>query len=593
MSVSAVLGANPEFDAIFNQTRELANNKKMESAQVIKNFNPNVTFEKYNANPEETKLYQGVTQTDATQMNNQALSLMNNSEVGSAILESLNQRPQYAINPESPDMQHSQLVQSQADNIIRGVTSQYIDCKPKQACNLEYVNKSCIRTKINKGASCTKNLIVNVMPVQNTFEKLNISIQAAPKKINRSITMRLDLATNKIISSDGTVSKISVNPTIPMTTCPALKVEYISVKNNDRKSKSKIKILEHPSCSNSFRLALQVTQSNVLGRPIDVTVNYRLTIPQSPIVHESWSAECNYYEMLTEQGICQRAKPDACSGGNETRIINDMPVTKACWSMQSTYSCNAPIVEDTCGTIEPQCEQIDSQCSQKVKDTCVAYQQTYRCPTQRCVNTADVICGDGQVFCLDGNCVDHSYSASEDFTKGVSALSATADASKQFNSNSQMIFTGHAQSCRDDAANFSNCCSKSGWGQDIHLAHCSDEEKALGVNHEKGLSVYVGRYCAHEVLGICVEHKEAYCVFDSKMARLVQEQGRANQLHLRFGKAEKPNCRGISATELQRIDLSRIDFSSMYADLNNKVTVPNLSKIEQKIQAQIINAGHK
>ncbi|MBW6087903.1 conjugal transfer protein TraN [Escherichia coli] len=40
-------------------------------------------------------------------------------------------------------------------------------------------------------------------------------------------------------------------------------------------------------------------------------------------------------------------------------------------------------------------------------------------------------------------------------------------------------FTGQAKFCKKAAAGYSNCCKDSGWGQDIGLAKCSSDEKAL------------------------------------------------------------------------------------------------------------------
>ncbi|WP_187641478.1 conjugal transfer protein TraN, partial [Escherichia coli] len=87
-------------------------------------------------------------------------------------------------------------------------------------------------------------------------------------------------------------------------------------------------------------------------------------------------------------------------------------------------------------------------------------------------------------------------------------------------------FTGEAKFCRKAAAGFSNCCKDGGWGQDVGLAKCNSEEKALGKAKDNKLTVSVGEFCSKKVLGVCLQKKRSYCQFDSKLAQIVQQQGR-------------------------------------------------------------------
>ncbi|WP_407301282.1 conjugal transfer protein TraN [Klebsiella quasipneumoniae] len=107
-------------------------------------------------------------------------------------------------------------------------------------------------------------------------------------------------------------------------------------------------------------------------------------------------------------------------------------------------------------------------------------------------------------------------------------------------------FTGKAKFCKKFAAGFSNCCKDSGWGQDVGLARCSSEEKALAkAKKRQADGQYRGILCSKKVLGICPRKKRSYCQFDSKLAQIVQQQGRNGQLHIGFGGASSPDCRGL------------------------------------------------
>lgn len=189
---------------------------------------------------------------------------------------------------------------------------------------------------------------------------------------------------------------------------------------------------------------------------------------------------------------------------------------------------------------------------------------------------------DNNQFCMDGHCTDQSYKQSDGFNDAMSALNAEADAESY--QNPDAIFKGNGASCHSDAVGYSNCCKDSGWGHDINLAHCSSAEKELGLSKQNGLTVYLGEYCSHKtVFGVCTEHKKSYCVFQSKLARIMQTDGRQKQLGIGFGSAKHPNCRGLTAEELQKIDLAYVDFSDYYeSDLNHEA--PDVSQDQANIE---------
>lgn len=464
-----VYAYSSSFQMGIQQANAAAASGRQLAENTIRQFNPNSVYDKYNSTPTQSTLYTGVQESSADQMQQQANQAMNTSETAKTIITSEQTRPVYPVNLKTADMQRSLLIQSEADNIIRGVTNQYIDCQPKQACHFEYLQKSCLRSAMPQQPGCRKNLVVNV--VGNT-------------------------------------------------------------------------------------------------------------------VTESWSGSCGYLEQLSSQGICH-VKEEKCLLSNATKKINDVSVTRACWEKQFNYDCQIAATADDCAALDTaQCEQLNSICNKKVGDVCVSYQQSYRCPQNTCVNTANIVCGDGKDYCLNSDCSDHQYQTSKDFGRVLTAVSATNEEAKDFRMNS--IFKGKPHECRDDAGNFSNCCQGSGWGQDMKLAHCSQEEKALGAAREKNMTVYAGRYCSSKFLGKCIEHKETYCVFPSKIAKVIQEQGRRGQLHISFGDGKHANCRGITPEQLQRINLSKIDFGKEIMDeLGLKVKNPNQNATRQAINTRI------
>ena len=71
----------------------------------------------------------------------------------------------------------------------------------------------------------------------------------------------------------------------------------------------------------------------------------------------------------------------------------------------------------------------------------------------------------------------------------------------------------------------------------------------------------------------CVQRARVYCVFNSRLGRIIQEQGRL-QLQAfapdgRWGDAEHPNCRGFTPEEFQMLDFSQMDLSEYFQDIEH------------------------
>ncbi|MFH1671884.1 MAG: conjugal transfer protein TraN [Pseudomonadota bacterium] len=78
-----------------------------------------------------------------------------------------------------------------------------------------------------------------------------------------------------------------------------------------------------------------------------------------------------------------------------------------------------------------------------------------------------------------------------------------------------------------------------------------------------------------------------YCCFNSKLARIVHEQGRP-QLQgdiSSWGGAESPNCRGFTPEEFQMLDFARIDLSEWYGDIEVKAQDQIESDMEESVES--------
>jgi conjugal transfer mating pair stabilization protein TraN len=118
----------------------------------------------------------------------------------------------------------------------------------------------------------------------------------------------------------------------------------------------------------------------------------------------------------------------------------------------------------------------------------------------------------------------------------------------------------------------------------MEALECDPAENTLGMRRGQNLCTHVGSYCSSKALGSCITKKEVHCCFNSRLARIVNEQGRA-QLGRGWGDVKAPDCSGLTVAELQGLDFSKMDLSEFYAEIVPKAAdVPALAT---KIQSRV------
>lgn len=310
------------------------------------------------------------------------------------------------------------------------------------------------------------------------------------------------------------------------------------------------------------------------------------SVPEEGFEKDVWSQD-EELDSLIDKTYCTYVSQE-CVEGEETRLVQGIPITRPCWKKKLVYECAYPY-QNTCEPYrQKKCEQIDSICLEKIKDKCVLFEQTFACfeggrKLQRTRLKGDV------PYCLDGDCDSHGWALNQDFAEALSKLAIFNEMAKDKDENSLSVFQGESMECARHCINFTDCCkSFSGWGVSTGLSQCSEKEKALAQKREAGKCVFVGTYCAEKVLGVCIRKKSSFCCFSTKLSRLVHEQGR-KQLGIRWGDAENPQCRALKIEELQQIDFSKIDLSELYQDLTSKVSLPDYEKATKGMMENIQN----
>ncbi|MPY24488.1 type-F conjugative transfer system mating-pair stabilization protein TraN [Shewanella sp. YLB-07] len=320
---------------------------------------------------------------------------------------------------------------------------------------------------------------------------------------------------------------------------------------------------------------LSFNRHYVYASHLIITVHYTKSV-----VELDWKSRCG--TILPE---CQLLT-EICIEGPDTREIGGVTITRDCWKKQYTYQCNTP---NTCAALS-ECTLQSTRCHTQLGGVCIEKRQRRLCETRRCQDVG-LVCGEDS-FALSGDYYDPSATQSPDFNRAAAGLAAIGEAGQDvkdkanINENSAIIFKGDIMRCSIKAIGLSNCCQDSGWGNDIGITTCSEEEKALGHAKEDKLTISLGQYCAEKVLGLCIRKKKSYCAFSSKLARIVQEEGKA-QLGLNFGSAKHPDCRAFTPNQLQRIDMNQMDFSDFYEDLHDGMALPNTDEIKRRLQQTV------
>lgn len=579
--------AASNLDSIYNDASNLAKSNLQMPFNAIRDLKPVDNYQKYTDNPKETNLYHGVTSDNAQDLAQAANTEVSKDNAGNAVENSFKVRQQYFVNPNSPEMQRGDVLLGYAANIATGTPGPGIDCKNSEICHPDYYTQNCNEVTRYVSRTCTRTPKVTI--VDQPYTQAQSYAGSIPANSPNSGAFVLPVPGT--ITTFSVVLKASDN----IWKC---KVDYYGYVQGSYLSTyhggcgdglsdlsfSNYGLNTHVDANQSISFYFQGGPSYGYWAYANYSLNIIAELHRK-VAKVDWVESCS---GNLSGGICTD-KEKTCTEQGGTRYFDGIPVNLDCWNYSVVQQCTAQS-DNNCQPLRDKgCSQTSATCRTKLSDTCVVQDEIYSCPTKKC-DAFGIVCNDGTSYCLKGDCSAHERIPDQDMAKSLSALSAAADAAKQFDSKNLAIFTGAGAKCSRDNLGFADCCVDKGWGEDIKLASCSDEEKKLGNDKEAGLTVYVGDYTVNHV--VWVEHKKAYCSFGTKLAKIIQQQGRP-QLGITFGDPENPVCRGLTPEELQRIDFSKIDFSEFYTDLQKKEHIVPDNQVNQRINQDVNEMYHK
>ena len=178
----------------------------------------------------------------------------------------------------------------------------------------------------------------------------------------------------------------------------------------------------------------------------------------------------------------------------------------------------------------------------------------------------------GQVtYCVGAGCETVRPRSNTGFVEATTRLNMALElGGEEFDRDDMRFFKGKRRSCHIYFGGLANCCKNSGLL--VGLANCSAGEIELAEERNAGNTHYLGKYCSRRTFfGFCIRRSRAWCVFGTKLGRILQEQGRS-QLGVGWG-----NCRGLTVAEIEGIDFAGLDLSEFTENLMDGSMEPSVS----------------
>ena len=174
-------------------------------------------------------------------------------------------------------------------------------------------------------------------------------------------------------------------------------------------------------------------------------------------------------------------------------------------------------------------------------------------------------------WCVGADCDSVQSQANTGFVNAATRLNMALElGGEEFDRDNLRFFTGQRRACHIKLFGLANCCKNSGLL--VGLGNCSASERELAEERNAGNTHYLGRYCSKRTFfGACIRRSRAWCVFGSKLGRILQQQGR-RQLGIGWG-----SCRGFTVAEIEGIDFARLDLSEFTQDLMDGSREPSVS----------------
>ena len=248
------------------------------------------------------------------------------------------------------------------------------------------------------------------------------------------------------------------------------------------------------------------------------TITKIVDVAATPVVTDVWDNPCAGYEARVPPGAlppdgvdaasatgtigtvssidkCYRTASSCSDPGTAPRVINDYPVTRACWQWSNRFDCVTADGRSDCS--QPRF----GQCTAIGAPTCVEWDTItsppfcsherldFSCRVADPVTQTVQNCGT-QTFCEGGSCWDTSYPPDGDFARSVAYLEAQREAGKYLDASQLQVFKGFHNTCTKKLFGLVNCCNRGGTNAISMFTNLSMAVNAISTVGKAGFSSY-------------------------------------------------------------------------------------------------------
>ena len=250
-------------------------------------------------------------------------------------------------------------------------------------------------------------------------------------------------------------------------------------------------------------------------------------------------------DALESEGRARLADPDDPGGAAGRSVIEG-----------ATTRPNVPVTDSDPGVVRGKAVTADPQASAHGADN-LASGGVSDCGAGLPEADRGGACGSVR-WCVGADCDSTEPRANTGFVEAATRLNMAVEmGGEAFDRDTLRIFAGKRRACHIHFGGLANCCKNSGLL--VGLANCSASERELAEERNAGNTHYLGKYCSKRVFGVCIRRSRAWCVFSSKLGRILHQQARP-QLGMGWS-----SCRGFTVAEIERIDFGALDLSE-FAD---------------------------
>ncbi|HAT8643612.1 TPA: type-F conjugative transfer system mating-pair stabilization protein TraN [Legionella pneumophila] len=536
---------------IFADSHDDALKAREQVMRALKGFNPATAMKDYTTSPKEVTL---LPNEGNNQLSSKGLDALGSNQSANDIYQKSTSREKVRANPNSSEMKYAETLLENPDSVLEGTCY-----KEKAVCESKSVTKNCEETVTYKLSVCKERLEVHVKSIIQSLSRV-----VTPSHYQRYVTF--DLKTCPINDWRCSTNSLAVF-TEP---CESLKVTVSRLNQT-------LLITKQPTCSDTT-ITVQLSGWGSALTPLQISITE--FVSEDKWMHE----DCQRIINQASQGSCVLEGSAQCLESNVIKHINGIAIKRSCWGSEKHYQCTDLTNSNCSSLIQQGCSQTASMCLAAKNNRCERFAQSFQCMENFCM-PEKTICP-GKIACADGQCDSSIAETSDDIQEGLSRLGALGGVAGDVNANqvksgAAAIFIGNSQECKKYPLGFRDCCTDSGWGD--WVKHCPQDLQVLQRAKQENRVVYLGNYKKHK-LG---SHHYTYCIFPTKLAAIVQIQGRGGQLGIPYGTAQYPNCRGLTPEELERINFSVLDLSPLQQELMARMALPANGQIGANNQSKV------